>query len=68
LFRTWVATASSTTVTQMVDLVDDELHHTHPFALAQNEGLELENIAAGSATANVIDVFVDFSWAEVPSF
>jgi hypothetical protein len=40
----------------------------NPSVLGQNEGLELENVAAGSATANSVDVAVDFSWAEVTAF
>ena len=65
--QTWVATAAATTVPFRKEMLDD-VNGTHPFVLAQNEGLELENIVAGSATANVVDVAVDFSWAEVTAF
>jgi hypothetical protein len=51
----------------MAELLDDT-NGTHPFVLAQNEGLGLENVAIGSATANVVDIYVDFSWAEVSAF
>jgi hypothetical protein len=46
----------------------DDVNGTHPWVLAQNEGLVLQNIVAGSATANVVDVVIDFSWAEVTAF
>lgn len=40
---------------------------THPFVLAQNEGLVLQNdVLAGAAAGS--DVIVDFSWAEVTAF
>ena len=65
--QTWVATAAATTLPYRKEMLDD-VNGTHPWVLAQNEGLELENIVAGSATANVVDVSVDFSWAEVTAF
>jgi hypothetical protein len=63
----WVATAAATTIPFRKEMLDD-VNGTHPWVLAQNEGLLLENIVAGSATANVIDVSVDFSWAEVTAY
>lgn len=63
----WVATAAATTIPYRKEMLDD-VNGTHPFVLVQNEGLELENIVAGSGTANVIDVAVDFSWAEVVAY
>lgn len=63
----WVATAAATTMPYRKEMLDD-VNGTHPFVLTQNEGLELENIVAGSGTANVVDVSVDFSWAEVTTF
>lgn len=63
----WVATAAATTLPLVTEMLDD-VNGTHPFVLVQNEGLEIENIVAGSGTANVIDVGVDFSWAEVTAF
>ena len=63
----WVATAAATTIPYRKEMLDD-VNGTHPFVLAQNEGLELENVVAGSATANVVDVSIDFSWAEVTAF
>lgn len=63
----WVATAAATTVPLVAEMLDD-VNGTHPFVFAQNEGFEIENIVAGSGTANVIDVMVDFSWAEATTF
>lgn len=63
----WVATAAATTIPYRKEMLDD-VNGTHPFVLAQNEGLELENIVTGSGTANVVDVAVDFSWAEVTQY
>lgn len=65
--QTWVATAAATTLPFRKEMLDD-VNGTHPWVLVQNEGLELENIVAGSGTANVVDVLVDFSWAEVTAF
>lgn len=65
--QTWVATAAATTLPFRKEMLDD-VNGTHPWVLTQNEGLELENIVAGSGTANVVDVLVDFSWAEVTAF
>jgi hypothetical protein len=42
--------------------------YTHPLVLAQNEGFEIENVVVGSGTANVIQVFIDVSWADVVAF
>jgi hypothetical protein len=67
MMQAWVSTAAATTM-PVVNEFFDEVHHTHPLALAANEGLLLESIVAGSATANVVDVWVDFSWAEVTAF
>lgn len=47
-------------------LLDDiqDANGTHPFALAQNEGLIIENrVLLGAAAAS--SVYIDFSWAEV---
>ena len=63
----WVATAAATTIPYRKEMLDD-VNGTHPWVLAQNEGLLLENIVAGSATANVVDVTVDFSWAVCTAF
>jgi hypothetical protein len=49
------------------ELVDDPAG-THPYVFAQNEGWEIENVVAGSATANVVHVVIDSSWAEVTAF
>ncbi len=67
IMQAWVATAAATTIPVVAELLDD-VNGTHPWVFAQNEGMELENIAAGSGTANVVDVAVDFCWAEVSSF
>jgi hypothetical protein len=63
----WVATAAATTLPFRKEMLDD-VNGTHPWVLVQNEGLLLENIVEGSGTANVVDVAVDFSWAEVTAF
>lgn len=63
----WVATAAATTVPVERELIDD-VNGTHPLVCVQNEGWELENVVAGSGTANVVQVMIDQSWAEVASF
>jgi hypothetical protein len=63
----WVATAAATTIPYRKEMLDD-VNGTHPLVLGQNEGLELENVVAGSATANVVDVAIDFSWCETDAF
>lgn len=63
----WAATAAATTIPLVQELLDD-VNGTHPWTLVQNEGLLIENVAAGSATANVVSITVDFSWAEVTAF
>jgi hypothetical protein len=60
-----VPTAGPTT-SLTAELLDD-VNGTHPFALAQNEGLELENeVLLGAAAGS--SVVVDFSWAEVTAY
>lgn len=49
------------------ELVDD-VNGTHPLVCAQNEGWVIENTVVGSGTANVIQVYIDVSWAEVAAF
>ena len=45
----------------------DDVNGTHPFALAQNEGIIIENrVALGAAAAST--VYIDFQWAEVTAF
>ncbi len=63
----WMSTAAATSMPIYQELLDD-VNGTHPFVLAQNEGVEVENVVAGSATANVIQVVIDVSWAEVTAF
>jgi len=46
----------------------DDVNGTHPFALAQNEGLQIRPIVAGSVTSFITSISVDFSWAEVTAF
>lgn len=67
MHEAWAATAAATSLPVPAELLDD-VNGTHPLVFVQNEGMELENIVAGSATANVVDVVVDFSWAEVSAF
>lgn len=63
----WVATAAATTVPVYQELLDD-VNGTHPLVFAQNEGFEIENVVAGSATANVLLVLIDVSWAEATAY
>lgn len=46
----------------------DDMNGTHPLVFAANEGFIIENVVVGSGTANVAQVVVDCSWAEVVSF
>lgn len=42
----------------------DDVHGTHPFVFAQNEGLIIENrVLLGAAASS--GVFIEVSWAEV---
>lgn len=60
-----VPTAGPTT-TLTAELLDD-VNGTHPFVLAQNEGLVLRNrVLLGAAASS--SVVVDFSWAEATAF
>lgn len=63
----WVATAAATTMPTYGELLDD-VNGTHPLALVQNEGFEIENVIVGSGTANVLQVLIDVSWAEVTAY
>jgi hypothetical protein len=63
----WVATAAATTYPVEKDLLAS-FAAEHPLVLAANEGVTLQNVAAGSATANVLDVTMEFAWAEVAAF
>jgi hypothetical protein len=49
----------------MTELLDD-VNGTHPFALAQNEGIEIENVVDIATTT--LSIIVDFSWAEVTAY
>lgn len=64
----WLIQTTSATIQLMPvtkEMLDD-VNGTHPFVLAQNEGLELENeVLLGAAAGS--SVVVDFSWAEVPT-
>lgn len=46
----------------------DWLHGTHPLICALNEGWEVENVVAGSATANVVHAALEIAWAEVTAY
>lgn len=64
----WLIQTVSATI-QLVPVVKemlDDVNGTHPFVLAQNEGLELQNeVLLGAAAGS--SVVVDFSWAEIPT-
>ena len=52
----------------MHDFLDQSPGFTQPLVLAQNEGIEIENITAGSATSNVVSVYLEVGWYEVAAF
>jgi hypothetical protein len=60
-----VPTAGPTT-SMLFEFLDD-VNGTHPFVLAQNEGLELENVVLLGAAAGS-SVVVDFSWCETTAY
>lgn len=69
ILEQWLLAAQPTagTVNPMVKEMMEDVNGTHPFALIQNEGLELENeVLLGAAASS--SVVVDFSWAEVSAF
>lgn len=45
----------------------DDVNGTHPFALAQNEGIGIESRVVGGA-AFAVAWYIDFSWAEVAAY
>lgn len=63
----WLATAAATSMPVYQELADD-VNGTHPLVCVQNEGWEYENVVVGSGTANVVQVVIDNSWAEVTAF
>lgn len=63
----WLATAAATTMPVYQEL-SDNIYGTHPLVCIQNEGWEYENVVVGSGTANVAQVTIDNSWAEVTAF
>lgn len=65
----WLLAAQPTAGT-VIPIADDflsELNGSHPFVLAQNEGLIIENRALLGAAANS-SVYIDMSWAEVTAY
>lgn len=65
----WLLAAAPTAGTIVVQLNDifDDVNGTHPFVLAQNEGIIIENrVLLGAAAAS--SVYIDFSWAELTAF
>lgn len=63
----WLATAAATTMPVYQEL-SDNIYGTHPLVCIQNEGWEYENVVVGSGTANVAQITIDNSWAEVTAF
>jgi hypothetical protein len=49
------------------DNVFDDVNGTHPFALAQNEGIGIRNVNLLGAAAGLA-LYIDISWAEVAAF
>jgi len=64
---TTVPTAPNPIVMVTSEILDD-VNGTHPWVFAQNEGFEIENVTVGSGTANVVQVLIDVSWAEVAAY
>lgn len=60
------AAINTTSIIGPLDCFDD-VNGTHPFVLAQNEGLVLENRVL-NVTSYGIAWFIDLSWAEVASY
>jgi hypothetical protein len=55
------------TVGVLLNDVFDDVNGTHPFVLAQNEGIVIVNrVLLGAAASS--SVYIDFSWAEVTAF
>jgi hypothetical protein len=59
----WMASVSATSSPITKDLLELKAGE-HPPVFAQNEGMGLENVVVGSATANAIKVMVELSWVE----
>lgn len=69
LFLAQAAMATTDTFSRKFEQSDclDDVNGTHPFVLAQNEGIMVENrVLLGAAAGSV--VYVDLSWAEVTAF
>lgn len=65
----WLLAAVPTAGTLGVQFLDvfDDVNGTHPFVLAQNEGIIVENrVGLGAAAGSA--VYIDFSYAEVTAF
>ncbi|MFL5607728.1 MAG: hypothetical protein ACJ8AD_14855 [Gemmatimonadaceae bacterium] len=65
----WLLAAVPTAGEVKPDQLDvfDDVNGTHPFVLAQNEGIIIENrVLLGAAAGS--SVYVDFSWVEVAAF
>lgn len=63
----WMASVSASSQPVTRELIDPKSGE-HPPVLANNEGLVLENVTVGSATANAIRVLLELAWAEVTAF
>ena len=69
IIEQWLLLAQPTasTIVPIIKEMLDDVNGAHPFVLAQNEGLEIENqVLLGAAAGS--SVTVDFSWAEVTAF
>jgi hypothetical protein len=65
----WLTLAFADPAQRIAVLTDnfDDVNGTHPFVLATNEGIEIENrVLLGAAAGS--SVYIDFSWAEVTSY
>lgn len=64
----WMAAVSANSQPVTKRLLDSSQQAIHPLVLAVNEGIVLENLVLGSATANNVRVVVDVAWAEVTAY
>lgn len=61
-----VVVAAASAVPNVYDVMDD-VNGTHPFVFGNNEGIEIQNRVL-NVTSYGVDVYVDFSWAEVSAY
>jgi hypothetical protein len=67
LAAAYAVTGAAGTQVIYQELLSDDFGGS-PLILAQNEGFEIENVNAGSATANGLVVILDVAWAECVAY